>query len=120
MSRVTNIVLAFGASEHDEMFPQLQALVRERHIGPLGDLTDDRTEVAERGVRWGGTKYPEVELYGAASNYLDLPAFMALMQSISWKEPDHLQLFVRGQDDSKFTVFELVGSHWVALRHVGD
>jgi hypothetical protein len=114
MSRVTNILLHVDGEDEALTMPSLQGRLVDAGIGELGDLCDSR-EAPARGHRWGGTKYPEVNLYGAAYNHLDLEQFMALLAATAWREPDTIQLFVCQSDSVTFAVYALRGGAWTML-----
>src|ERR1700754_2931110 len=109
-------MLNVGVSDATATFDALQERLRVLGIGELGDLCEAHSNVAERGRRWGGTKHPELDLYGAAYNYLDLASFMDVLLSTPWQEPEYVQLFVCEQETFKFTVYEIVDGAWRALR----
>lgn len=90
MSEVTNVVFYVSQEDADTMLGSLQDWLVAERIGALGDLSDSRV-TPERGGPRGGQN-PEVRLYGAAYNYLDLATFMAHLARVSWLHLDCLQL----------------------------
>jgi hypothetical protein len=116
MSDVTTVLLTFGALESHETLTKLQQRLVASGIGEIGDLGESWSDVAERGRRWGGTKYPEIDLYGAAYNHLDLGKLMSLLLATPWDDTESVQLMVCGQEDARFTVYELHDGTWQALR----
>jgi hypothetical protein len=110
---VTNVLLFLDGEDEHKTLPTLQQWLATQSIGELGDLTDSFAR-PERGYRWGGPKHPEVALYGAAYNHLALAAFMDYLARVPWLHPDSLQLFVKGQEEWKFAVYELEQGQWMA------
>ncbi len=53
---------------------------------------------------YGGTKYLECNIYVGAFNYFHLDDFLKHLNSIKWKAPEDLQLFVKDQHDYKFRI----------------
>jgi len=63
--------------------------------------------------RWyGGTKYLEAALYIGAFNHLDLEALIAHIRSLDWPGPTSVQLIHKGQEESRFTVLDVVEHGW--------
>ena len=68
---------------------------------------------------WGGSKFPEVDLFAAAYNYLDRTAMLRWLLSLPWSDPESVQVFIKGQDSERFDVYHLrdgiSGRFWVQL-----
>jgi hypothetical protein len=116
MSVVTTIMLHLDYRDAGVSLRLLHEKLDSHELGELGLLTENVHDVDVRGARWGGNKFPEVRLYGAAYNKLDLARFMEIVRSVPWRAPEHLQLFVSEQEQFKFTVYELVNGKWARLR----
>jgi hypothetical protein len=54
---------------------------------------------------WGGTKFPECELWGGAYNRLDHAAFWNHMNRLRWSYPRLVQVFLMDQEDDRFQVW---------------
>ena len=97
MSIVTNIILHFSIiEENSNTIDIINALLRKNNHGELGD-----GELSNK-----GGKHLESPIYIGAFNYLDVSALLDLISAIKWTEPENVQLFIQGQSDSKFMVFE--------------
>ena len=57
---------------------------------------------------WGGSKSPQAELWAGAYNYLDLEWFVDLVASAPWESRDDVQLFVKGEWNNTFAVYQFV------------
>jgi hypothetical protein len=101
MSRVTNIVLSVYGGDVNLM-DQVNSFIGD---GKGFVSVDD--EALPKGW-YGGTKYLEADLYIGAFNYLDLPAFLEHLRSLPWSEPRSVQLFLRDQDDERFSLINLM------------
>jgi hypothetical protein len=68
-----NVLLNVGHEHEATPTPSRSSNARleAEGFGPLGDLGERRDTVKERGRCWGGTRHPEVNLYGAAYNSLE-------------------------------------------------
>jgi len=61
---------------------------------------------------WGGTKFPQADIWAAAINYLDIEEFMEYLASLPWRYPSQTQLFVKDEHDDRFAVYVLKGKDW--------
>lgn len=64
-------------------------------------------EMNEISEAFGGTKHPQVPVYAAGFNYLDIRKFIEHVRSISWERPDRVQIFIKDEEDDVFTVHTL-------------
>ena len=55
---------------------------------------------------YGGNKPFEAEVLVGAFNFLETESFIAHVQTISWKERASVQVFLQGQSDPKFRVYD--------------
>lgn len=110
MSYVTNVLLHVGVCE-EVTLEQINATASEQEGQSLNDLS-----WGDIGKSWGGNKYPEVKLSGAAFNYLRKDEFMAHLAQLPWTNPDEVQMFIKDQQDYRFTIYRLVAQEWVALN----
>jgi hypothetical protein len=70
---------------------------------PHHDGMDRLRDLGE--AEWGGTKYPEIRLYGAALNNWNLRALVEKVADLPWLDPHLVQLFICGQEDATFGVW---------------
>lgn len=109
MSHVTNVLLHVGILE-EVTLEEINSGSSEQEGQTLQDLS-----WGSAGELWGGHKWPETKLSAAAFNYLRREALMAHLSRLSWTCPEDVQLFIKGQGDEKFTVYQLVAREWVEL-----
>lgn len=96
MSEVTNVILTFDILENEGL--------RIDTINEKLMLWDDRQSFKALGNESvGGYKCMEANIYLAAFNHIDISALVAIVMTICWRYPEHVQLFVKGQDDYVFT-----------------
>lgn len=103
-------MLHIGISE-EVTLEQINATASEQEGQELHDLIG-----GDGGSTWGGNKYPEVNLMGAAFNYLREDALMAHLVSLPWSHPDDVQLFIQGQHDDHFRIYQLAWGTWAGLN----
>ena len=107
MSWVTNIILHIPAV--DARGPQ----------GRIKDVNRFFDEIPGKGFVslddpslpkgwYGGSKLLEANLYVGALNHLDLDSFVKHLQSIDWKEPNHVQVIVMDQEDLDFRIIRII------------
>lgn len=101
MSVVTNIILSVGALDGD--FPDRGAC---ETLEAVNQFFHPRPGLLPLRVA-GGWKAFEADVFTGAFNYLDLPAFMAHLRSVEWREPDLVQVFVMEQEDELFRLLRL-------------
>jgi len=109
MSLVTNIVFSFSIGEHSReidgeyyyfLMDDINKWLSERNYGKFGVDADKIS---------GGTKCLETPLFVAAFNYFDIEDFLEFLSSLQWKEPENVQVFVKGQEENIFTLFRIRG-----------
>lgn len=44
-------------------------------------------------------------IYGGANNHFDLDDFIVCLESQDWQDPDNLQLFIKKEEDERFSVY---------------
>jgi hypothetical protein len=112
MSWVWTVMLSFGNEEYwvdgeDEPREDCQALENinvwlkaddVRQYGPLMDLTAGAT---------GNEVGMSANLYGGGFNHLDIEKFAAVIKDQEWHDPANVQLFIKGEEDEKFTLLPL-------------
>jgi len=103
MSLVTNILVTHGILERAFEQPGLGVVAKAtgRPDSPLTNIAD-----GDAANFWGGSKFPEVDVWAGAINYMDLQATLDHLASIPWKEPENVQVFIQGQDEDRFSVYE--------------
>lgn len=72
-------------------------------VGFLRPLTGDDKDV------WGGWKRPEVTLWAGVLNHADLVAVRRQVESMPWREPQWLQLFLQDQEEPTFRLYMFAG-----------
>jgi len=106
MSLVTNVVLSFSIGEEQKNEDTFIL------VGAINDWL-----VSQHGQRFGvdadrvagGSKHLETPLYIAAFNYLFIEDFLRFVFSLPWEEPENVQVFIQGQDEDRFTVYDKEG-----------
>jgi hypothetical protein len=116
MGDSTTVMLSIWPEDASHNLPDLQRRLCTAQIGDLRDLTEAWHNVEERGQRWGGTKRPEVDMFGAAYAKLDLERFMRMVLETPWCYPTGVQLLVYRRGASKFVVYEIEHGKWRELR----
>lgn len=101
MSWVTNAILMHGS---------LEISSGDRRYRIIDDL---HAAMARAGITSGefvrvdqyarGTKAMEAAVYVAAFNHLDEKTLIATIRSLPWEHPDWVQLFLRRQEEERFT-----------------
>ena len=108
MSNVTNLLLHIGMLEDEKAkIQEVNAYFEQRQVRPLISLDDEHLP---RGW-YGGDKYLECRLYVGAFNYLYLDEFIEHLKTITWEEPEALQLMVKEERDDLFQVIQVVRTH---------
>lgn len=115
MSVVTNILLSVSSSEERTSYPgppkgllknwkgtyalvaELNKWLEENGHGPFGEEIDA-----------GGEKGFEANVFAAAFNYFNTEKFIEHAKTLPWRNREAVQIFVKEQEDSKFTLYELV------------
>ncbi len=118
MSRVTNLMLTCSVMEHDsrrdrdgdELGEPLRQ-VREWCRGKTADPDCPRRDLMNLPLRVddevGGPKHIECSIYIWAANWLNLEGFLEAVRTAPWRCPEDVQVFVQGQEESRFTVYNL-------------
>jgi hypothetical protein len=93
MSEVTNVLVAFSIME--------DAAARLAEIDAWLDAHEPLPfrSVWENESCCGGSKRMEAPLYAAASNYFPLSAFLEFMRTLSWDDPENVQLVLRAPQE---------------------
>lgn len=105
MSRVNHALLSFSVLEDEhtrirEVNAALDARGREQ-------FRDACQRDQDTDPWWGGTKFPEVSLWGAALNYVTLDTVMDAVRAASWKYPDEVQVIWQAADDDLWSLHRL-------------
>lgn len=111
VSVVSNVLMQFSGADGDEYagrefgtdfdnLARVQELAREFGGGTFKEIT-----AQPNGNAWGGSKYPECTLLGAAFNGLSLADFIDGLEKLEWREPKLFRLFVQGQQSDAFGVW---------------
>lgn len=97
MSQITNVILTTRFEDQDNA-DKLDTIVNFRSEVGLVSCDDPK-----HGTRWyGGDVHLGMNICIGACNWLDLTELVLGMRSISWVDPDCVQLFVCGEDDARF------------------
>lgn len=65
---------------------------------------------------WGGNKPPQcLWTMAGAYNYFRLEEFLDFVRGLDWTVPGDVQIFVMGEHDTAFTVYELRDGQWAIL-----
>lgn len=105
MSYVTNVMLHYGLEDMHRLGEINAATAPLNNGQEFRDICGAIDQ--EEGTRWGGNKFPEVELVAAAFNYWDQDATMTALAAITWKRPDLVQLFICDQEDDAFSLYTI-------------
>lgn len=111
MSWIWNVMLSFGDEEfweedEEEALEDCKALQsinswleadKVRKYGPLTNLAPCAT---------GNGTGMSANIYGGGFKHLDMDIFIQLVESQPWHDRDSVQLFIQGEQDSKFTLIE--------------
>lgn len=54
---------------------------------------------------WGGTKFPECDVFAAAFNYIDWDKFKAWVEALPWLAYDQVRVLRMGEEDRAFEVW---------------
>ncbi|MCI4066173.1 squamosa promoter-binding protein 15 [Micromonospora sp. R77] len=79
---------------------------RPRGVGSLKDLTDPQANY------WGGWKNPECQLWGGALNHADLEAVLRQVQTMPWRYPAAVQVFLMDQNQTYFRLYMFRDGAW--------
>lgn len=109
MSWVTDIILIFNhfedCVEHDDG--------RDTH--PLVDQINDWLSARDKGTlacldcHAGGRHPMTANVYGGAFNGFDVEGFLAMLRSLPWREPQHVQVLTQDEGEYELSLFELTG-----------
>jgi hypothetical protein len=103
MSHVSDIILitaiedgAAVESDHPNA-DRLSEYLRENHKSSLIQVDGHA----------GGNKAVQADVFMAAINYLDIPAFVAAFKSVHWEIPECAQLLIKDEHDDRFTEYRI-------------
>ena len=104
MSDVTNLLIAFSSGEDKE---KIQQQLRQ-HINNGRPFNVVSVDAPTLPLGWyAGSKFLEAGLFIGAYNHLDLDELLTFMKSMTWHEPEDVQLIVKKQLDFKFSLIDL-------------
>jgi hypothetical protein len=118
VSVVTSLLLSCSCNDYDgrDERPDLRcAAIRHvkawcdgDHKGP-DERSIDQIRFPDKDVDAvsAGTKHMQCHVYAWGANYLDLEGFLEAVRTAPWWRPGCVQVFARGEDDERFTVFNL-------------
>lgn len=114
MSYVTNVMLSLSNSEDCTCYPgppngllknlksefkilnEINKWLDEHNHAPFGEEIDA-----------GGEKGFEASVFAAAFNYFNTEEFIEYLKSLPWEDRQSVQVFVKKQEENKFTLYEL-------------
>ncbi len=108
MSVVTNVLINTRLEGQDE--PLLQTinawLAQDRdgrgHGRNMVWSTDSR--ICDQSW-YGGTTSMDADIWAGAVNLLDVPGFLVMLRLLPWANPEDVQIFIKEQDDTRFTLY---------------
>lgn len=101
MSYVTNVLVSVGYSEDTEEILGIRFEEGGRSQ-TLADLTS-----LSNGAAWGGSKYPECAVFGAAFNYTSVDTILNTLRGHEWRDPSSVQVFIMTEEDDVFGIHSL-------------
>lgn len=123
MSWVATVMLSVQIGEDPVLVEEFTEWLRveaprREPPGALGVGFLRRLDQVEPG--WGGWKYPEALLWGGALNHADLPAVIRRFEQIPWRWPEHVQLFIKDQEQEVFRVWLIRDARAVQCLPLSD
>jgi len=113
MSNVTNLLLHIGMLENEKArIQEVNNYFLQRETRPLISVGD---EALPNGW-YGGDKYLECHLYLGAFNYLHLNEFISHLKTITFEEPETVQLIVKEQSDDMFRIIRVFSEQEAQVR----
>lgn len=112
MSEVTNLILSFSVGE-DEITKrdEIELFFNNGRGFKLTSADFEGEEnlfEVKNPRRWyAGSKLLETPLFIGAYNQLDLDGLVEHLKSLTWQEPENVQLIVKCENDEKFRIIEL-------------
>lgn len=99
MSVVTNILLCTGLEEEDAIRALNIMIMKWPHAGlpfrPINEMLS------------AGSKHLECDIWPGGFNHFELDKLTKCIEAVSWTDPGQVQLFVKGQNDSRFREISL-------------
>ncbi|MEL6559483.1 MAG: hypothetical protein AAFQ94_14935 [Bacteroidota bacterium] len=107
MSVVTNVIIAFSASENEaERLNDIHKFQYNNQPFRIVSVNDSKLQKGW----YGGTKYLETNILIGAYNHLNLKDLIQHMSTIDWEEPEDVQVIVKEQNDDRFRIINLFPS----------
>lgn len=113
MSYVTDIILIVDILEEENKETGEYRLVKRLNAEMA------RIHPSQAGPDWpmfvrvdktsGGGKVMQASVFQAAINFLDEVAFWELLRSIPWEHPENLQIVMKRENETLFTLYHLPG-----------
>jgi len=108
MSWVWNVMLSFSDEERcgdsdDEPTDSCEPLDRINSWIEDGKLVDLTKPTYAKNAGYG----LDANLYGGGFNHFDIEDFINVVESQPWKERQHLQLWIKGEEPESFTLVKL-------------
>jgi hypothetical protein len=100
MSTVTNVILVAGVDEL-RAIAQVNEMIHRTHSHEDRPFTDANNHPV------AGARVLETSIFLGAFNGIGLPLLLNIVQSAEWESPEEVQLFVKEQEDLKFTEVSL-------------
>lgn len=103
MSLVDNCILSFSICEDDEKIIEVNSFFNVELQKPFVDVDANFLPTGW----YGGSKMLETPLFIAAFNYFPESEFINHLKTLNWKYPEDVQLIIKRQDDSIFSIINV-------------
>ena len=103
MSQVSNVLMAFSVVEQPERIADVNLFFT--NAGYKRGLVSIEDEALPPDW-YGGNKPFESEVLVGAFNFLNAQSFIDHIQAIHWEDRASVQVFLQGQSDKKFLVYD--------------
>lgn len=106
MSVVTTLILTVSLNPWGRSDAMVEA---ESDEAFLAARCPELAGIRDIGYHFGGSKAPQVLLFGGAFNYLDHHKVLEELEALPWEDGDVCQLVVNGEDDEGVQVINVIG-----------
>lgn len=100
MSSVTTVILLTELLDEDRKLADIHAAMARAGI---------RGEFRHLNKHFGGTKAPQMEVFGGAFNYLYTVHLIEALRSVDWEPGDVVQLVINGEHDTGARLYDVLG-----------
>jgi hypothetical protein len=116
MSIVTNVLLSVSLREVHTSYPGPPKGLLKNFKASFALVSEIDKWLAERGhgafgeeIDAGGEKGFEASVFAAAFNSFNTESFLAYLGDLPWRDRQSVQVFVKKQEESRFTLYDLAG-----------